>query len=120
MNIFDVGTARAKLHRKKIAGRMKKVNGKPYLRTQIALRVIVWWPFCDFFLEILIPALVKVAIGQHGALARYTDFFNRCHFSLGKSVLCEMRAETKKNSAPADLFGVVRFTAVRDTFLPTT
>ena len=49
---------------KKIEERMKKVNGKPYLRTKIALRVIVWWPFCDFFKENLIPALVKVTIGQ--------------------------------------------------------
>ena len=48
----------------KIEERMKKVNGKPYLRTKIALRVIVWWPFCDFFKENLIPALVKVTIGQ--------------------------------------------------------
>ena len=44
--------------------RMKKVNGKPYLRTKIALRVIVWLPFCDFFKKNLIPALVKVTIGQ--------------------------------------------------------
>ena len=43
---------------------MNKVNGKPYLRTKIALRVIVWWPFCDFFKKNLIPALVKVTIGQ--------------------------------------------------------
>ena len=43
---------------------MTKVNGKPYLRTKIALRVIVWWPFCDFFKKNLIPALVKVTIGQ--------------------------------------------------------
>ena len=49
---------------KKIEERMKKVNGKPYLRTKIALRVIVWWPFCDFFKKNLIPALVKVTIGQ--------------------------------------------------------
>ena len=26
---------------------MMKVNGKPYLRMKIRLRVIVWWPFCD-------------------------------------------------------------------------
>ena len=43
---------------------MNKVNGKLYLRTKIALRVIVWWPFCDFFKKNLIPALVKVTIGQ--------------------------------------------------------
>ena len=49
---------------KKIEEPMKKVNGKPYLRTKIALRVIVWWPFCDFFKKNLIPALVKVTIGQ--------------------------------------------------------
>ena len=44
--------------------RMNKVNGKPYLRTKIALRVIVWWPFCDFFKKNLIPTLVKMTIGQ--------------------------------------------------------
>ena len=43
---------------------MTKVDGKPYLRTKIALRVIVWLPFCDFFKKNLIPALVKVTIGQ--------------------------------------------------------
>ena len=52
------------LHMKKIEEPMTKVNGKPYLRTKIALRVIVWWPFCDFFKKNLIPALVKVTIGQ--------------------------------------------------------
>ena len=49
---------------KKIEEQMTKVNGKPYLRTKIALRVIVWLPFCDFFKKNLIPALVKVTIGQ--------------------------------------------------------
>ena len=55
---------RAEVHMKKIEEQMKKVNGKPYLRTKIALRVIVWRPFCDFLKKNLIPALVKVTIGQ--------------------------------------------------------
>ena len=61
------GTFRLGTHRctcKKIEEPMTKANGKPYLRTKIALRVIVWWPFCDFFKKNLIPALVKVTIGQ--------------------------------------------------------
>ena len=61
------GTFRLGAHRctcKKIEEPMTKVNGKPYLRTKIALRVIVWRPFCDFFKKNLIPALVKVTIGQ--------------------------------------------------------
>ena len=66
-DMFDVGTMRAEMHMKKIEERMKTINGKPYLRTNIALRVIVWWPFCDFFKKNLIPALVKVTIGRHGA-----------------------------------------------------
>ena len=76
---------------------MKKINGKPYLRTRIALRVVVWWPFCDFFFKNLIPTLVKVSIGPCGAWKRYKRFFNRCHFFQGKSIGFEMRAAMKKN-----------------------
>ena len=54
--------------------RMKKANGKPNQRTKIALRVIVWWPFSYFFFEKLIPALVKVTIGQRGTRKRYKHF----------------------------------------------
>ena len=66
-DIFDVCTMRAEVHLKNFEKGMKKVNGKPYLRTKIALRVVVWWPFCDFFFKNLIPALVKVSIGACGA-----------------------------------------------------
>ena len=110
---------RAKVHLKKFEERMKKVNGKPYLRTKIALRVVVWWPFCDFFFKNLIPALVKVSIGQCGARKRYKHFFNRCHFFQGKSIGFEMRAAMKKNDVEEDFLGVVRFTHARDTFWPT-
>ena len=37
-DIFDVGTMRAEMHMKKIEERMKKVNGKPYLRTRFVIR----------------------------------------------------------------------------------
>ena len=110
---------RAEMHMKKNEERMKKVNGKPYLRTKIALRVIVWWPFCDFFLKNLIPALVKVSIGQRGARKRYKHFFNRCHFFQGASIHFEMRAATKKISVEEDVLGIVRFTSARDTFFLT-
>ena len=66
-DIFDVCTMRAEAHLINFEKGMKKVNGKPYLRTKIALRVVVWWPFCDFFFKNLIPALVKVSIGPCGA-----------------------------------------------------
>ena len=89
---------------------MKKVNGKPYLRTKIALRVIVWWPFCDFFKKNLIPALVKVTIGQCGTRKRYRRLFNRCHFFQGKSIHFEMRAATNKFSDEEDVLGIVRLT----------
>ena len=52
-DIFDVRIKRAKVHLKKFEERMKKINGKPYLRTKIAVGVIVWWPFCDFLRQIL-------------------------------------------------------------------
>ena len=98
---------------------IKKVNGKPYLRTKIALRVIVWWPFCDFCFENLIPALVKVTIGQHGAGTRYQHFSTAVTFFKRKSILCEMRAATKKFSAEEDVLGIVRFTTAMDTFFLT-
>ena len=109
---------RAEMHMKKIEERLKKVNGKPYLRTKIVLGVIVRWPFCDFFLKNLIPTLVKVRIGQCAARKRYKRFFNRCHFFQGKSIGFEMRAAMKKNSVEEDFLGIVRFTYARDTFLP--
>ena len=118
-DIFDVGTMRAEMHMKKIEERMKQVNGKPYLRTKIALRVIVWWPFCDFFKKNLIPALVKVTIGQCGTRKRYKHFFNRCHFFQGKSIHFEMRAATNKFSVEDDVLGIARFTWARDTFFLT-
>jgi len=46
---------------------------KPYLRTQIAIRVLVWWPFCDFFFGILIPTLVRL----HVARGRWRNAKNR-------------------------------------------
>ena len=104
---------------KKIEEPMTKVNGKPYLRTKIALRVIVWWPFCDFFKKNLIPALVKVTIGQHGARKRYKHLFNRCHSFQGKSIHFEKRAATKKLSVEEDVLGIVRFTGAKDTFFLT-
>ena len=110
---------RAEVHLKKYEERMKKVNGKPYLRTKIALRVFVSWPFCDFFLKNLIPTLVKVRIGQCAARKRYKRFFNRCHFFQGKSIGFEMRAAMKKNSVEEDFLGIVRFTYARDTFFLT-
>ena len=69
MSLFHRKSANSALgrtvaHAKKIEEQMTKVNGKPYLRTKIALRVIVWRPFCDIFKKNLIPALVKVTIGQ--------------------------------------------------------
>ena len=45
---------------------MIKVNGKPYLRSKIGIRVLVWGPFCDFFFRIVILALVKLIIPEKG------------------------------------------------------
>ena len=53
---------------------MQKVDGKPYLRTKIALRVIVWWPFCDFFFKNLIPALVKLMISFKDDMSKKVIF----------------------------------------------
>ena len=50
---------------------MVNFNGKPYLRIKIRLRVIVWWPFCDFFFTNRIPALVKLTSAKRGG----HDFF---------------------------------------------
>ena len=50
---------------------MVNFNGKPYLRIKIRLRVIVWWPFCDFFFINRIPALVKLTSAKRGG----HDFF---------------------------------------------
>ena len=45
---------------------MVKFNGKPFLRIKIRLRVIVWWPFCDFFFINRIPAFVKLTSAKRG------------------------------------------------------
>ena len=54
-----------------IQASMVNSNGKPYLRIKIRLRVIVWWPFCDFFFINRIPALVKLTSAKRGG----HDFF---------------------------------------------
>ena len=46
---------------------VKKVNGKPHLRSKIRVRVLVWWPTCDFCFENRIPTLVELGIASNGA-----------------------------------------------------
>ena len=47
-----------------IQASMVNFNGKPYLRIKIRLRVIVWWPFCDFFFYKSFPCPGKTDIGE--------------------------------------------------------
>ena len=70
-----------------IQASMVNFNGKPYLRIKIRLRVIVWWPFCDFFFINRIPALVKLTSAKRGGHDFFFSYFvktswkhQNCHF----------------------------------------
>ena len=78
-DIFDVGTMRAEMHMKKIEERMKKVNGKPYLRTRIALPVVVFQPPNDVCEENSYPYAGKSGIREKKK--EKVRFLHRCHFS---------------------------------------
>ena len=83
---------------------MKKVNGKPYLRTRIAFRGVVFRQPNDVFEESSYPYAGKSGIREKKKTNRKLRFLHKCHFSYGNNIHFEMRAVTKKKRALMQIF----------------
>ena len=75
---------------------MKKCNGKPYLRTQIAFRGVVFRQRNDVFVENSYPYAGKTGIREKQEKKKKVRFLHRCHFSQGNSAHFEIGGVKKQ------------------------